>query len=52
MRIQTGAISRKNYASFLGTLPETSSLNALDDFFGGFFFLADVAEVEEPKTFK
>ena len=51
-RLQTSAILRKNYAAFLGALPEMSSLNALDDFSRGFSFLADVIEVGEPKAFK
>lgn len=64
-KLQTGAISTKNYATYLTTLPELSSLQLFDsnsvdscpsEFAGtvyrGFSFLADITEVEEPKTFK
>lgn len=51
-RLQTEAISRQNCDAYLSSLPELTSLQSLDDFIGGFSFLADVSDVDEPKTFK
>lgn len=62
-RLQKGAITRENYASFSALLPELSSLQLMDTFYdtqvfdqyhAGFSFLVDItiADVEEPKTFK
>ncbi|XP_068340467.1 uncharacterized protein [Pyrus communis] len=51
-RLQTEAISRKNYAAYYVELPELHSLNMDDDFSRGFSFLADIIDTEEPKTFK
>ncbi|KAB2608352.1 hypothetical protein D8674_011520 [Pyrus ussuriensis x Pyrus communis] len=64
-RLQTGAISRKNYAAYLATFPELNSLQILESCSdmscsgsitsacpGVFSFLADITEPEEPKTFR
>lgn len=51
-RLQTGVISRKNYASYLATLPEITSLDIMGDFSSGFSFLANVNDIEKPKNFK
>ncbi|KAM2874298.1 hypothetical protein COP2_017588 [Malus domestica] len=60
-RLQTGAISRQNYASFITSLPQLLSLQLMDSAseiqhmeqcHGGFSFLADISDVEEPKNFK
>lgn len=60
-RLQTGAITRNNYASYLALLPELSSLQlmdfssdsqCLDQYQAGFSFLANISDHEEPKTFK
>ncbi|KAM1797964.1 hypothetical protein ACFX12_032087 [Malus domestica] len=64
-RLQTGAISRKNYAAYLATFPELNSLQILESCSdmswsksipsacpGGFSFLADITEPDEPITFR
>lgn len=51
----------KNYAAYLTTLPELSSLQLMnycsretwcDTLSGGFSFITDIQKVEEPKTFR
>ncbi|KAM1741307.1 hypothetical protein ACFX12_011446 [Malus domestica] len=59
-RLKTGAIVRRDYTSFLASLPQLESLQFLDSNPGesncslscGFSFLADIHEVEEPRNFK
>lgn len=51
-RLQTGAISKKNYATFLAEIPELTSLQPVDSVSGGFSFIADITSVEEPKNFR
>lgn len=61
-RLQIGAITRMSYVGYLASLPQSSSLQ-LEDFytddsssklsehlFGGFSFLADITNSEEPKN--
>lgn len=51
-RLQTSAISRKNYAAFLAFCPQLTSLQLLDSIYnsshdivsGGFTFVADIYE--------
>ncbi|XP_068304241.1 uncharacterized protein [Pyrus communis] len=63
-RLKTGTITRKSYVGCLASLPQLHSLH-LDDFSaadfstnlsahvsGGFSFLADITNCEEPRTFK
>ncbi|XP_070677864.1 uncharacterized protein [Malus domestica] len=52
IRLQTGALSRKNYAAHLATFPEIASLKVMDDFSSGFSLLVDITNIEEPKNYK
>lgn len=58
--LKTGAIMRRDYTSFISSLPQLAFLQCLDGDIGdsnrhiscGFLLLADIHEVEEPKNFK
>ncbi|KAM2196223.1 hypothetical protein ACFX1R_030129 [Malus domestica] len=53
-RLQTGTISRKDYSSYIASLPELSTLK-LDDIAtgsGGFSFLATSTDIAEPQSFR
>lgn len=53
-KLKTGAISRQDYSAYLATSLESSSLQiASNEYdFSSYTYLADVIDVEEPKTFK
>lgn len=53
-RLQTGTISRRNYTSYLASLPELSTFQIDDQDLcsGGFSFVAQIHDLAEPTSFR
>lgn len=53
-RMKSGAIEKKNYATFLATFPKLNFYNSqkMSHFFGGFSFVPEVTDYAEPSSFR
>lgn len=53
-RLQTCAISRQDYSAYLAASLESSSIQLVPNeySFSGYTYLADIVDIEEPKTFR